>query len=115
MILTDRLSATGALRFGAAFVAAAAVTTAGVVAVLPSAGASTAGKASPANKASLPTKYVFATYNNKGDTTFNQLLGINDNNEIAGYFGSGAAHHPNQGYTVVPPYGQANYTAENFP
>jgi hypothetical protein len=34
---------------------------------------------------------------------------------IAGYFGSGAAGHPNKGYTVVPPYGQANFTNENFP
>jgi hypothetical protein len=34
---------------------------------------------------------------------------------IAGYFGSGATGHPNQGYLVVPPFGQANFTAENFP
>jgi hypothetical protein len=47
--------------------------------------------------------------------TFNQDLGINNSGVIVGYFGSGAAGHPNQGYTVVPPYGQANFTSENFP
>ncbi len=57
--------------------------------------------------------YTFATINNPADVTFNQLLGINNGGTIAGYFGSGAAGHPNQGYTVASPY--ASYTAENFP
>ena len=61
------------------------------------------------------TPYTFQTIDNAADATFNQLLGINNTGTIAGYFGSGAAGHPNQGYTVVPPYGQANYTNENFP
>lgn len=52
---------------------------------------------------------------NNNDVTFNQELGINNSGMIAGYFGSGAAGHPNKGYTVVPPYGQANFTNENFP
>ena len=34
---------------------------------------------------------------------------------IAGYFGSGAQGHPNKGYLLQPPYGQANYVNENFP
>jgi hypothetical protein len=59
--------------------------------------------------------YDFQTLNNGADPTFNQLLAINDFGTIAGYFGSGAAGHPNQGYTLVPPYGQADYTNENFP
>ena len=49
------------------------------------------------------------------DLTFNQLLGINNSGEIAGYFGSGAADHPNKGYTILSPYAQTNYTNENFP
>jgi hypothetical protein len=61
------------------------------------------------------TGYTFQTHNNNGDPTFNQLLGINNGGEIAGYFGSGAAGHPNQGYTLASPYGSANYTNENFP
>ena len=48
--------------------------------------------------------YTFTTIDNPADPTFNQLLGINNAGVIAGYFGSGAAGHPNQGYTVAPPY-----------
>jgi hypothetical protein len=59
--------------------------------------------------------FTFQTLNDAADPTFNQLLGINNSGEICGYFGSGAAGHPNKGYTLVPPYGQMNYTNENFP
>jgi hypothetical protein len=61
------------------------------------------------------TSYTFTTLDNQADPTFNQLLGINSHHVIAGYFGSGAAGHPNKGYLLNPPYGQGNYTAENFP
>ncbi len=59
----------------------------------------------------------FQTIDNNNDPTFNQLLGINNTGMIAGYFGSGtpATTHPNKGYTILPPYGQGNYTNENFP
>jgi probable HAF family extracellular repeat protein len=59
----------------------------------------------------------FKTLNDNRDPTFNQLLGINDEGKIAGYFGSGtpATVHPNKGYTLNPPYGQGNYVNENFP
>jgi hypothetical protein len=46
------------------------------------------------------------------DPTFNQELGINNSGLISGYFGSGAAGHPNKGYTVAPPY--TSFTNENF-
>lgn len=59
--------------------------------------------------------YAFQNIINNSDATFNQELGINSSGEIAGYFGSGAAGHPNKGYTVVPPYSQTNFTNENFP
>src|SRR5208283_2364700 len=61
------------------------------------------------------TAYSFATDDNAKDLTFNQLLGINDQGVIAGYFGSGAQGHPNKGYVLLPPYGQGNYINENFP
>ncbi|HEY2502747.1 MAG TPA: hypothetical protein VGI68_15365, partial [Mycobacterium sp.] len=61
------------------------------------------------------TAYTYMTFNDQADPTFNQLLGINSHGVIAGYFGSGAAGHPNKGYTLSSPYGQANYTNENFP
>jgi hypothetical protein len=50
---------------------------------------------------------------NSADPTFNQELGINNSGQIAGYFGSGAPGHPNQGYTVASPY--TSFTSENFP
>ena len=59
--------------------------------------------------------YTFTTLNDQADPTFNQLLGINALNVIAGYFGSGAAGHPNKGYLLNPPYAQASYVNENFP
>jgi hypothetical protein len=59
--------------------------------------------------------FTFQTINNNNDLTFNQLLGINNSGEIAGYFGIGSSTHPNKGYTLEPPYTQANFTNENFP
>ncbi|HWG24343.1 hypothetical protein, partial [Actinospica sp.] len=38
-----------------------------------------------------PAGYSFTTVDDPADPTFNQLLGINQNGIIAGYFGSGAA------------------------
>jgi hypothetical protein len=58
---------------------------------------------------------TFKTINDAKDPTFNQLLGINNEGRIAGYFGSGAADHPNKGYTITAPYGQGNFVNENFP
>ena len=55
--------------------------------------------------------YHFRTLNDQRDVTFNQLLGINNEGVIAGYFGSGAQGHPNQGYRLS----MGNYANENFP
>jgi hypothetical protein len=49
-----------------------------------------------------------------GDGNFTQLLGINNAGTIAGYFGDGSVV-PNNGFTVKPPYGAGNFTAENIP
>jgi len=56
---------------------------------------------------------AFTTLDDPADPTFNQLLGINNNGLIVGYFGSGATGHPNQGYELPPPYN--SYVNENFP
>ena len=65
-----------------------------------------------AGAANASTGYHFSTLNNKADLTFNQLLGINDDGVIAGYFGSGAQGHPNKGYELWTP---DTYRNENFP
>jgi hypothetical protein len=67
--------------------------------------------AGPAN-ASPAASYHFQTLNDGADLTFNQLLGINDDSVIAGYFGSGAAGHPNKGYELWTP---STYKGENYP
>ena len=69
--------------------------------------------AASASTISHHSSYSFRTIDNPRDLTFNQLLGINDFGEIAGYFGSGAAGHPNQGY-VIPPFSHT-FVSENFP
>jgi hypothetical protein len=59
--------------------------------------------------------YQFLTLNDRHDTTFNQLLGINDSGLIVGYFGSGGKGHPNKGYWFRAPYAQTDFTNENVP
>jgi hypothetical protein len=63
----------------------------------------------------LAGSYQVVTRNDSRDLTFNQLLGINNQGVIAGYFGSGAAGHPNKGYALVPPFAQRDFRNENFP
>ncbi len=62
------------------------------------------------------SRYVFLTLGDPADPTFNQLLGINDQGVIAGYYGSGspATVHPNRGYTLAP-YSRAGFSNENYP
>jgi len=74
-----------------------------------------AAPAAPAAATSAMTGYQFTTLDNANDVTFNQLLGINNRGEIAGYLGSGAAGQPNKGYRLYPPYTQRDYASENFP
>jgi hypothetical protein len=57
----------------------------------------------------------FMTVNNRMDPTFNQLLGINNRGQIAGYFGSGAAGHPNMGYLLHRTRHGSMFRKENFP
>lgn len=56
---------------------------------------------------------TFTTIDNPADPTFNQLLGINDKGEISGYFGSTQVGHPNQAYTIAPPY--TTFVPANMP
>ena len=63
----------------------------------------------------LAGSYQILKLNDARDETFNQLLGINNQGVIVGYFGSGAAGHPNRGYTLVPPFAQHSFLNENVP
>jgi hypothetical protein len=79
---------------------------------LSSPGGAVAAMAAPSMN-SQPSAYGFRTVDNPKDPTFNQLLGINDEGQIAGYFGSGAAGHPNKGYLVRD--GARTFVNENVP
>jgi hypothetical protein len=63
-------------------------------------------------------RFKFQNVIDRNDPTFNQELGINDFGVIAGYFGSGAAGHPNKGYTFFrhgENFRQSDFVNENFP
>jgi hypothetical protein len=92
-----------------AFRVATAAVASGVLAV---GAVALAGSASASTVGARHTSYSFQTLDNRHDLTFNQLLGINDEGLISGYFGSGAAGHPNRGYLLLP---NGHYVNENFP
>jgi hypothetical protein len=63
---------------------------------------------------STPASVSLSANSHREHPTFNQLLGINNRGQIAGYFGSGAAGHPNKGYVLnLGP--SSSFTNENFP
>lgn len=93
----------------------AAAVTAGAVAAGTSLTGGILGASALAETRISPVSYGFRTLDNQADPTFNQLLGINNVGTIAGYFGSGAAGHPNQGYRLLPPHGHGSYQSENYP
>jgi probable HAF family extracellular repeat protein len=107
------------LRIGMATVASGALALAAATALTGTAGAATTGaaaKVAPRVADTPPADgYQFVTLGSHLDRTFNQLLGINNEGVIAGYFGSGAKGHPNKGFEIVPPYGQREILSENFP
>ncbi len=105
MSITDRKAR---LRIGVAAVASGVLAAVAAVTLAGSAGAATSAAAAPADG------YQFVTLGSTHDTTFNQLLGINNDGVIAGYFGSGAKGHPNKGYVLEPPYAQRDVISENF-
>jgi hypothetical protein len=96
------------LRIGAATVASGALAATAALTLIGPASAATQPPA-------VSARYHFRTLNNAHDLTFNQLLGINNEGVIAGYFGSGAQGHPNKGYRLFQPYHQGNFVNENFP
>jgi hypothetical protein len=105
----------GMARAGVARAGVAALASGTVAGALFLAAPAWASAATVSHRAATATTYTFTTLNDQADPTFNQLLGINSHNVISGYFGSGASGHPNKGYLLNPPYGQANYVNENFP
>jgi hypothetical protein len=116
-----RMPARTGLRFGAAALVSGAVVAAAAF-VLTGSGkganvVALSGDTSSSTQmsSSLASSYQLITLNNDRDLTFNQLLGINNEGVIAGYFGSGAQGHPNKGYELSAPFAQGDFRNENFP
>ena len=111
---TDRRRLLGS---GIAVAAVGALAVTGLAGAGPALAAGQPAKAASPAVAATPTAggYQFVEIGSHNDRTFNQLLGINNNGRIAGYFGSGAQHHPNKGYTINAPYAQGDIKSENFP
>jgi hypothetical protein len=67
--------------------------------------------------------YTFVDVKSTTDPSFTQLLGVNDTQEVAGYYGCGTPpNHPNKGFTLLfsnsnngPFTGTPTFTPENFP
>jgi hypothetical protein len=114
-----KLRKTSWRRAGAAVAASGAIAVTAALTLAGPAGASTTGASTTgasttgaSTTGASTSGYSFRTVNNSHDLTFNQLLGVNNQGVIAGYFGSGAQGHPNKGYELLP-WGQ--YVNENFP
>ncbi len=61
-----------------------------------------------------PVDISFAATQNPPIHTFTNLLGINNEGLIAGFYGSGNAGDPNQGFLLTPT-GTGTFTPEDFP
>jgi hypothetical protein len=61
-----------------------------------------------------PVDISFAAMQNPPIHTFTNLLGINDKGLIAGFYGSGSAGDPNQGFLLTPT-DTGTFTPEDFP
>jgi hypothetical protein len=69
----------------------------------------------PAQPNSGSSGFTFQTIDDQTDPSFNEILGINDGGKLAGFYGSGSASDPSEGYIVVPPYQQNNFRKEGYP
>jgi hypothetical protein len=112
-----RLRITAAAAMGAIAVAGTtlAMSGAGIAQASATRQAAVTAKGMQTMPAGTASAYQFSSLDNASDLTFNQLLGVNNEGVIAGYFGSGAQGHPNKGFLLLPQYGQGNYVNENFP
>src|SRR5579863_81515 len=59
--------------------------------------------------------FNFMIVDDQADPSFNEILGINDGGRLVGYYGSGSASDPSEGYIVVAPYQQINFKKESYP
>jgi probable HAF family extracellular repeat protein len=99
---------------------------AGLIAAVAIAGVATATIASASTRhqsrkshgsSSWQASWKYKAVDSYGDSSFTQLLGVNDRGTVVGYYGSGAdAQHPNRGFTISSPWThRGNWHSENYP
>ena len=71
--------------------------------------------AAPTSEVRSTLSFTFTTIDDQTDPTFNEVLGLNNEGKLAGFYGNGSAGHPNRGYVVYHPYGQNNFRNVNYP
>lgn len=59
--------------------------------------------------------FKFTTIDDPVDPTFNEALGINNGEKVAGFYGNGSPGHFNSGYLAYPPYSSKNFRSEDYP
>jgi hypothetical protein len=83
------------------------------------AGSSALPSSLPASHGRVSHNAVTFTYATMDDpvvySDYNALTGINNLGHITGYYGSGAASDPSEGYIVYPPYQPQNYRPIIYP
>jgi hypothetical protein len=85
----------------------------GQYAAVPSPSGETKTLAAPRSAHAI--RFTFQTLGDANDPGFNELLGINNESHLAGFYGSGSASNPSNGYVALPPYQQNNFRLENYP
>jgi hypothetical protein len=104
---------------------AAALLTLCVATLAACSGSSPVGPSTPASSAGLaPTShrdrgsgytYTYMTIDNPNDPSYTILTGINNEDKISGYYGTGTKADPNHGFILYEPYGSGNFFTEDFP
>jgi hypothetical protein len=75
---------------------------------------SSPGQAGTGPVRATPILFNFTTLD-EPYTSFNRLLGINNNSRIVGYTGAGTRTNPSVGYLIYPPYNPNNYRTLEYP
>ena len=85
----------------------------GPVSSVPPAGSPAA--ASAGRVEGQPVTYAFTSIDDPAGPTFTELLAINNENKIGGFYGSGTPSDPRHGLMALPPYGVKNFRTITYP
>ncbi len=59
--------------------------------------------------------YAFTSIDDPVNPNFTEVLTLNNENKIGGFYGSGAPSDPRHGFMALPPYGAQNFRTIDFP